>query len=85
MIANNKWCVKFVHVNDDEEEVAYDLVQEFTVRFWMKYTAKMVEHLHCLPCLFNILSLTNLFTLFADRTTSRHSEVGAKGTRVPHL
>ena len=36
-IQNNKWCVRFMW-----EDKAYDLIEDFTVRFWVKYTSKMV-------------------------------------------
>ena len=86
VIAQNKWCVKFVHVTDEGKEVPYDLVQNFTVRFWLEYTTKMVVDLTCSPCLFGLLVyLACLFTLLADRTPSRHAEVGPDCTRVPNL
>lgn len=43
-IENNKWCVAFVEEDEDGNEVAYDLIQDFTVRFWLKYTSKMVRY-----------------------------------------
>ena len=36
-ISQNKWCVKFL-----DDDVPYDLIADFTVRFWLKYTSKMV-------------------------------------------
>ena len=40
-IKHNKWCVKFIH-ECLNSKVPYDLIEDFTVRFWTKYTEKMV-------------------------------------------
>ena len=49
-IEHNKWCVKFIDETTDGN-VPYDLIEDFTIRFWLKYTSKMVR-----PCLFVTLS-----------------------------
>ena len=39
VISKNKWCVQFTH-----EGKLYDLIEDFTVRFWLAYTCKMKGH-----------------------------------------
>ena len=59
-IKNNKWCVSFTYVNDQGKEVQYDLVSEFTVRFWLKYTSKMVRVIRSETMQFSITHFTHL-------------------------
>ena len=41
-IQQNKWCVRFIH-ELESGNVPYDLIEDFTIRFWLKYTTKMVR------------------------------------------
>ena len=42
-IKNNKWCVKFEEEDIDGKITPYNLITDFTVRFWLKYIAGMVS------------------------------------------
>jgi len=78
-IEHNKWCVKFIDETTDGN-VPYDLIEDFTIRFWLKYTSKMVR-----PCLFVTLSPNYVTHLLAERPPCGDPEVCTIGTGVPYL